>query len=69
MTRISWTGDDEVREVLKHGTLSVGFIGLAETLKALIGEHHGESERAGCWAWRSSDTCGPGWMRRAESAT
>jgi len=38
--------DDEVREVLKHGTLSVGFIGLAESLKALIGEHHGESEKA-----------------------
>jgi len=42
--RLDW--DDEVREVIKHGTLSVGFIGLAETLKALIGEHHGESERA-----------------------
>ncbi len=42
--KLGW--DDEVREVLKHGTLSVGFIGLAETLKALIGEHHGESERA-----------------------
>ncbi len=38
--------DDSVAEVLRHGTLSVGFIGLAETLKALIGEHHGESERA-----------------------
>ncbi len=38
--------DDSVEEVLKHGTLSVGFIGLAETLKSLIGEHHGESERA-----------------------
>jgi len=38
--------DDEVREVLKHGTLSVGFIGLAETLVALIGKHHGESEEA-----------------------
>ena len=38
--------DDEVREVLKHGTLTVGFIGLAETLKALIGYHHGESEQA-----------------------
>ena len=37
---------DTVEEVLKHGTLSVGFIGLAECLKALIGEHHGESERA-----------------------
>lgn len=35
--------DDQVREVLKHGTLSVGFIGLAETLKALTGKHHGES--------------------------
>ncbi|MBR1528894.1 MAG: anaerobic ribonucleoside triphosphate reductase [Oscillospiraceae bacterium] len=38
--------DDSVEEVLKHGTLSVGFIGLAETLKALIGTHHGESEEA-----------------------
>ena len=38
--------DDEVREVLKHGTLSLGFIGLAETLVALIGKHHGESEEA-----------------------
>lgn len=34
---------DEVREVLKHGTLSIGFIGLAETLTALYGHHHGES--------------------------
>ena len=38
--------DDSVAEILKHGTLSMGFIGLAECLKALIGEHHGESERA-----------------------
>lgn len=38
--------DDTVGEILKHGTLSVGFIGLAETLKALIGKHHGESEEA-----------------------
>lgn len=38
--------DDTVEEVLKHGTLSVGFIGLAECLKALIGFHHGESEEA-----------------------
>ncbi|MBQ7874662.1 MAG: anaerobic ribonucleoside triphosphate reductase [Oscillospiraceae bacterium] len=38
--------DDEVGEVLKHGTLSVGFIGLAECLKALIGVHHGESREA-----------------------
>ncbi|MDR0337881.1 MAG: anaerobic ribonucleoside triphosphate reductase [Planctomycetaceae bacterium] len=38
--------DDEVRELLKHGTLSLGFIGLAETLKVLTGSHHGESETA-----------------------
>ena len=42
--KLDW--NDEVREVLKHGTLSVGFIGLAETLKALMGVHHGESEKA-----------------------
>jgi ribonucleoside-triphosphate reductase len=40
--KLGW--DDEVREVLKHGTLSLGFIGLAETLTALYGKHHGESE-------------------------
>lgn len=38
--------DDEIGEVLKHGTLSMGFIGLAECLKALIGVHHGESQEA-----------------------
>ncbi len=38
--------DDEVREVLKHGTLTMGFIGLAETLVALRGKHHGESEES-----------------------
>ncbi len=37
---------DHMREVLKHGTLSIGFIGLAETLIELIGFHHGESEEA-----------------------
>ena len=37
---------DRLRKVLKHGTLSIGFIGLAETLKALTGKHHGESEEA-----------------------
>jgi len=35
--------DDEIGEILKNGTLSVGFIGLAETLVALTGKHHGES--------------------------
>ncbi|MCI9596312.1 MAG: anaerobic ribonucleoside triphosphate reductase [Firmicutes bacterium] len=38
--------NDSVAEVLKHGTLTVGFIGLAECLKALIGVHHGESREA-----------------------
>ncbi len=38
--------DDSVGEVFKHGTLSVGFIGLAECLKALTGKHHGEDEEA-----------------------
>lgn len=37
---------DNIAEVLKHGTLSIGFIGLAETLVALIGKHHGESDEA-----------------------
>ena len=38
--------EDTIEEVLKQGTLSIGFIGLAECLKALIGYHHGESEEA-----------------------
>jgi len=38
------TLQDDLREVLKHGTLSIGFIGLAETLTCLYGHHHGESE-------------------------
>lgn len=38
--------EDRVAPVLKQGTLGVGFIGLAECLIALIGEHHGESARA-----------------------
>ena len=37
--------DDSVAEVLKNGTLSIGFIGLAETMKALTGKHHAEDER------------------------
>lgn len=47
-----WTGskkldwDDEIREVIRHGTLTLGFIGLAETLKVLVGAHHGESAQA-----------------------
>ena len=42
--KLDW--DDEVGEVLRHGTLTCGFIGLAECLKALIGVHHGESTQA-----------------------
>ncbi|MBE6853190.1 MAG: anaerobic ribonucleoside triphosphate reductase [Ruminococcus sp.] len=38
--------NDTVGEVLKHGTMSVGFIGLAETLVALTGKHHGEDEES-----------------------
>lgn len=38
--------DDEIRDIIKHGTLTVGFIGLAECLTALIGQHHGESKEA-----------------------
>ena len=38
--------EDTVEEVIKHGTLTIGFIGLAEFLKALIGQHHGESPEA-----------------------
>jgi len=37
---------DKVGEILKHGSLTLGFIGLAECLKALIGKHHGEDEQA-----------------------
>ena len=42
--RLDW--DDTLEEVLKHGTLTVGFIGLAETLVALTGTHHGQSSDA-----------------------
>lgn len=42
--KLDW--EDEVGEVLKHGTLSMGFIGLAECLRTLTGKHHGESEQA-----------------------
>lgn len=38
--------DDTIEKAIRNGTISMGFIGLAETLKALIGKHHGESEEA-----------------------
>ena len=47
-----WTGaeklkpEESIESVINHGTLGIGFIGLAECLVALIGHHHGESEEA-----------------------
>ncbi len=38
--------NDSIESVINHGTLGIGFIGLAETLIALIGKHHGESPEA-----------------------
>ncbi len=38
--------DDTLRDVIKHGTLSIGFFGLAECLVAMMGEHHGQSKKA-----------------------
>ena len=38
--------EDRLKEVIKQGTLTVGFIGLAECLIGLIGKHHGESKEA-----------------------
>ena len=38
--------DDKIESVIKHGTLSMGFIGLAECLVALTGKHHGEDDNA-----------------------
>lgn len=38
--------DDEVREIIKQGSMTAGFIGLAETLQVLVGKHHGESDEA-----------------------
>ena len=46
MILINWDLMITIEEVIKHGTLSMGFIGLAECLKALIGKHHGESKEA-----------------------
>ena len=42
--KLHW--DDTIEEVIKNGSLSVGFIGLAEALVALTGKHHGESEES-----------------------
>ena len=53
------TTQDDLREVLKHGTLSIGFIGLAETLTALYGHHHGEDD---CWQEKGKQILG--YMRK-----
>ena len=53
------TLQDDLREVLKHGTLSIGFIGLAETLTALYGHHHGEDE-----VWQKKGLEIIGYMRK-----
>lgn len=38
--------NDSIEEILKHGTLTIGFIGLAEALKSLTGKHHGECDKS-----------------------
>ncbi len=52
---------DEQREVLKHGTLSVGFIGLAEALVALTGQHHGQSQASQNLGLEIIGTCAATW--------
>jgi ribonucleoside-triphosphate reductase len=42
--KLNW--DDPVGDILHHGTLSIGFIGLAECLVSLVGKHHGEDAEA-----------------------
>lgn len=59
--------DDSVAEVLRHGTLSIGFIGLAETLKCLIGKHHGESADAQALGMRIIQTMRDRVDREAET--
>ncbi len=44
--KILENGDSKIEDAIKHGTLSIGFIGLAETLIALTGKHHGESSES-----------------------
>lgn len=44
--------DEPVRELIKHGSLSIGFIGLAECLVALFGVHHGEDAQARAFGYR-----------------
>ncbi len=52
LMRSLWSGaeqlspDDTIEKVINQGTLSIGFIGLAECLKALLGVHHGENNEA-----------------------
>lgn len=52
LMRYLWLGaeklspEESIESVINQGTLGIGFIGLAECLKALVGEHHGESRKA-----------------------
>lgn len=52
LMRSLWSGAEQlspnetIEKVINQGTLSIGFIGLAECLKALLGAHHGESDEA-----------------------
>ena len=52
LMRSLWSGAEQlspnetIEKVINQGTLSIGFIGLAECLKALLGVHHGESDEA-----------------------
>lgn len=52
LMRYLWIGaeklspEETIESVINQGTLGIGFIGLAECLKALVGEHHGESRKA-----------------------
>ena len=60
--------DDEVREVLKHGTLTVGFIGLAEAPQGADRRApRRKPKRRRTWAWRSSAICAAAWTRQARN--
>ena len=61
LMRSLWSGAEQlspnetIEKVINQGTLSIGFIGLAECLKALLGAHHGESDEAQQWGLRIGD--------------
>ena len=59
--------EDTIDEVIKQGTLTVGFIGLAECLVALTGQHHGESEESQQLGLKIIQLCVNEWMKRLNS--